>query len=66
MNESKHYNNSDMPSYASTNYLEWLNPGLSEEKRARQEEIHRRMSHMMAEAYWRELRDRKQAWWNEQ
>lgn len=55
-----------MPSYASTNYLEWLNPGLSEEKRARQEEIHRRMSHMMAEAYWRELHDRKQAWWNEQ
>jgi len=54
------------PTYATSNYLEWLHPGLSEERMARQEEIARRMSRMMAESYWKELHERREAWWLEQ
>jgi len=52
------------PTYATTNYLEWLHPGLSEERRARQEEIHRRMSQMMVEAYWRQIHENRERFFN--
>lgn len=55
---------SEMPTYATTNYLDWLNPNATPESRARQEEIHRRMSQMMVESYWRQLHDNRQRWEN--
>ena len=54
------------PTYATSNYLEWLHPGLDAERQARQEEIARKMSRMMAESYWKQLHDRREAWWLEQ
>lgn len=54
------------PTYATTNYLYWLNPDLDKEKHDRQEEIHRRMSQMMVEAYWRQIHERREQWWLEQ
>lgn len=56
----------ELPTYASSGYLEWLHPGLDEEKQARQLEIHRKMSQMMVESYWKQIHDRRESWWLEQ
>lgn len=53
-----------VPTYATSNYLEWLHPGLDAEKQARQQEIARNMSRMLAESYWRQLRENRQSWEN--
>jgi len=55
-----------VPTYATSNYLEWLHPGLNAEKQVRQLEIHRKMSQMMVESYWKQIHDRREAWWLEQ
>ena len=65
MYENEHIDNSHLYTYATTNYSDWLQPNLTEEKRARQEAIARRMSQIMAEAYWAQLRQHKDEWWNE-
>ncbi len=48
--------------YATSGYLDWLHPGLDAEKQARQLEIHRRMSQLMVEAYWRQIHENRQRW----
>ena len=54
----------EYPTYATTNYLYWLNGDMDKERHDRQEEIHRRMSQMMVESYWRQLHDNRQRWEN--
>ena len=65
VNENQPIYNPDVPSYASSGYLDWLHPGLDAEKQARQLEIHKRMSQMLVEAYWRQIHERREAWWAE-
>jgi len=51
--------------YATTNYLYWLNPEIDKEKRERQEAIHRRMSQMLIESYQKQLKIHRDEWWEE-
>ena len=62
MNENESIHNPDMPSYASSGYLDWLHPGLDAEKQARQLEIHKRMSQMLVESYWRQIGYNREQW----
>ena len=66
VNEREPIYNPSLPSYASSGYLDWLNPNMSKEQHDRQEEIHRRMSQMMVESYWKQLHDHREAWWDAQ
>lgn len=65
MHENEYSDNHILHTYATSGYLDWLRPEMTPEKRARQEEIARRMSQLMAEAYWQQLRQHKDEWWED-
>ena len=52
------------PTYATSGYLDWLHPNLDAERQARQLEIHRRMSQMMVESYWRQIHENRERFFN--
>lgn len=55
----------EQPTYATSNYLYWLNPDLDKERHDRQEEIHRKMSQMLVESYWRQIGYNREKFWRE-
>ena len=65
MNENEPGDHIDYPLYATAYYMERMHPGLDLERRMRQEEIAKRISHMLTENYYREIRENREQWWRE-
>lgn len=43
--------------FPATNYIEFLHPGIDAAQRERQLQIHQKMSRMLVESYWRQIRE---------